>query len=268
MTQPPPPPPLPHAAELLRVHRFMAGFHRRRAARTLDFPGGFAALDDAYAHSRGDNHAMVTGPTDPEALPGRLDALLGHLPHRLAYVLDEELAGACRGPLEAAGYTTGSTYVMRHTGPVPAHGGAREVGLDALRAPVAASWRDLLPEVSAEVVDHLVERRAARLRAGDVRFLASCTEGTEGAEGGEPAAWADLYLDREEGIGQVEDLVASREHRGKGHAGRVLDTALHLAAEAGCGLRFLTAHTADWPHEWYRRRGFTAIGTVHVFERA
>ncbi|MEU3396411.1 GNAT family N-acetyltransferase [Streptomyces filamentosus] len=256
MTQP------PHAAELLRVHRFMAGFHRRRAARTVGFPGGFAALDDAYAHSRGDNHAMVTGPTDPEALPGRLDALLGHLPHRLAYVLDEELAGACRGPLEAAGYTTGSTYVMRHTGPVPAHGGAREVGLDALRAPVAASWRDLLPEVSAEVVDHLVERRAARLRAGDVRFLASS------AEGGEPAAWADLYLDREEGIGQVEDLVASREHRGKGHAGRVLDTALHLAAEAGCGLRFLTAHTADWPHAWYRRRGFTVIGTVHVFERA
>ncbi|MFD4372301.1 GNAT family N-acetyltransferase [Streptomyces sp. NPDC058527] len=114
-----------------------------------------------------------------------------------------------------------------------------------------------------EVIEHLVERRAARLRgAPEVRFLASYTED------GEVAAWADLYLDPESGIGQVEDLVAAAEHRGNGHAGRVLDTALHLADAAGCGLRFLTADTADWPHTWYARRGFTAVSTVHLFERA
>ncbi|MFB7344109.1 GNAT family N-acetyltransferase [Streptomyces hydrogenans] len=252
-----------HDPELPRVHRFLIDFHRRQAGRTADFPGGFAALDDAYAHSRGNNHALVTGPTDPEALPGRLDALLGHLPFRLLYVLDGEVAAACRGPLERAGYTTGGTYVMRHTGPVPAHGGARVVEAEALRGPVGTSWRGFLPDVPDEVIRHLVERRAARLRAADeVRFLASYTED------GEIAAWADLYLDREAGIGQVEDLVAARAHRGQGHAGRVLDTALHLATEAGCGLRFLTADTADWPHTWYARRGFTPVSTVHVFERA
>ncbi|MFJ9594305.1 hypothetical protein ACIRS3_16225 [Streptomyces virginiae] len=44
-------------------------------------------------------------------------------------------------------------------------------------------------------------------------------------------------------------------------------TALHLAAEAGCGTRFLTADATDWPRHWYERRGFHVIGHSHVFER-
>ncbi|MFE9737000.1 GNAT family N-acetyltransferase [Streptomyces sp. NPDC006477] len=250
-------------AELPRVQRFLSSFHRAQAGRTTDFPGGFAALDDTYAHSRGNNHLLVTGPTDPERLPGLADELLGHLPHRLVYVLHEEVAAVCRAPLEQAGYAYSTTYLMRHTGRVPAHGGAREVGLDALREPVAASWRRLAPEVTDEQVHDLVERRTARLRgAEDVRFLASYSED------GEVASWADLYLDPAAGTAQIEDLVTAGAHLGKGHAGRVLDTALHLAAEAGCGLRFLTAHASDWPHRWYGRKGFTAVGAIHVFERA
>ncbi|MCX5228243.1 GNAT family N-acetyltransferase [Streptomyces sp. NPDC006553] len=249
-------------AELRRVHDSLSGFHRRQADRVVDFPGGFAALDDRYTHSRGNNHVLVDGSTDPEALPARADELLGHLPYRLVYVVDDEVAAACRGPLERAGYTHATTYLMRHNGPVPAHGGARQVGMEELRAPASEAWRRFVPGVSDEEVHHLVERRVARLGAADdVRFLAAF------AEDGEVASWADLYLDPAAGIARIEDLVTAEAHLGQGHAGRVLDTALHLAAEAGCDLRFLSASEAKWPHRWYGRKGFAVVDTIHVFER-
>ncbi|MFJ2936297.1 GNAT family N-acetyltransferase [Streptomyces sp. NPDC087219] len=250
-------------AELRRIHGFLSGFHRRQADRVVEFPGGFAALDDRYTRSRGNNHVLVDGSTDPEALPARAEELLGHLPYRLVYVVDDEVAAACRGPLERAGYTHATTYLMRHTGPVPAHGGARQVGVEELRAPASAAWRRFVPGVSDEEVHQLVERRTARLGAADdVRFLAVHTED------GEVASWADLYLDPAAGIARIEDLVTAEAHLGQGHAGRVLDTALHLAAEAGCDLRFLSANKAKWPHRWYGRRGFAIADTIHYFERA
>ncbi|MFF4173134.1 GNAT family N-acetyltransferase [Streptomyces sp. NPDC001744] len=251
-----------HRAELRRVHGFLSAFHRRQAARTVGFPGGFAVFDDAYALSRGNNHVLVDGETGPEALPARIEALMGHLPYRHAYVLREEVAAACREPMARAGYRHSVTLLMRHKGPVPAHGGARETDLDALRGPVTASWRRIAPHASAAHVRDLVERRTARRRgAEDVRFLAS--RDADGAVAG----WADLYLDPAGGVAQIEDLVTDGDHLGRGHAGAVLDTALHLAAGAGCATRFLTADPDDWPHRWYARRGFETIGAVSCFER-
>ncbi|MFB7540884.1 GNAT family N-acetyltransferase [Streptomyces zaomyceticus] len=251
----------PTDAGLRRIRTSLSAFHRRQAGRTVDFPGGFAALDDLYTHSRGNNHLLVDGETDPEALPARAEELLGHLPYRLLFVVDE-VAAACRGPLERAGYVHTAIDLMRHTGPVPAHGGARPVDMEELRAPAAEAWRRFAPGVSDEEVRHLVERRAARLRAAEeVRFLAAFTED------GEVASWVDLYLDPSTGVARVEDLVTAEKHLGRGHAGRVLDTALHLAAEAGCDLRFLSAKRANWPHRWYGRKGFAVVDTVHCFEK-
>ena len=52
----------PTDSELPRIHGFLSDFHRRQANRVVDFPGGFAALDDRYTHSRGNNHLLVDGP--------------------------------------------------------------------------------------------------------------------------------------------------------------------------------------------------------------
>ncbi|MEU9762665.1 GNAT family N-acetyltransferase [Streptomyces sp. NPDC047985] len=253
-----------------RIHTFLSDFARRQAARTVDLPGGFAVLDDAFAHSRANNQLVIdpaVGGTigraaDPEALPAVADEVLGHLPYRLVSVLDDALATACAGPLVRAGYTHSVCLVMLHTGPVPDGGHAEVVDLDEIRAPLARRWRGFLPDADGDVIRHLVDRREARHRgAAIVHFIGSR------AENGEVVSWADLYLDPETGTAQVEDLITSQAHLGRGHADAVLATALSLAADAGCGTRFLTADAADWPRHWYERRGFSVVGRTHHFER-
>ncbi|MFJ9808474.1 GNAT family N-acetyltransferase [Streptomyces sp. NPDC101158] len=257
-----PPDASPADPELCRIRAFLAAFTRRQAERTVDFPGGFAALDDTFALSHGNNHVLVDGTPDPEALPAVVDGALSHLAHRSVYIPDAAVAEACAGPLTEAGYRRSTVLLMRHGGPVPERGGAREVDLPALRGPVTESWRRFLPDAGADVVHALVERRAARRRgADDVRFLASHDEY------GEVASWADLYVDPATGVAQIEDLVTAAAHLGQGHAGVVLDTALRLSYAAGCTTVFLTALADDWPRHWYERRGFAPVGEVHCFER-
>ncbi|MCI3935454.1 GNAT family N-acetyltransferase [Streptomyces sp. AN091965] len=249
-------------SELQRINAFLAAFARRQAGRVVDLPGGFAVYDDAFAHSRANNQVVIDAAVDPEALPALADRALGQLPHRLISVLDDAVATACAEPLIRAGYSHSAYLVMLHAGPVGDGGAADEVDLDALRAPLTRRWRDLLPDVDDEVVRHLVDRREARRRGADVvRFLGARTEE------GEVASWADLYLDPASGLAQIEDLVTSEAHLRRGHADAVLNTALRAAVDEGCGTRFLTADAADWPRHWYERRGFSAIGVTHCFER-
>ncbi|MET9518746.1 GNAT family N-acetyltransferase [Streptomyces sp. NPDC002994] len=250
------------SSELLRISAFLSAFARRQAARTVDLPGGFAVYDDAFAHSRANNQVIIDRAVDSAALPAIADEALRHLPHRLISVLDDEVGTACAEPLIQAGYAHSTYLVMLHAGPVPPTGRAQEVDLEAIRAPLTRRWRALLPDVDDEVVCHLVDRREARRRGAEaVRFIGARTEE------GEVASWADLYLDPATGIAQVEDLVTSETHLGRGYADAVLATALGMASGADCGTRFLTADAADWPHHWYERRGFSVIGHIHCFER-
>jgi GNAT superfamily N-acetyltransferase len=248
--------------QLQHINAFLAAFARRQAARVVDLPGGFAVYDDAFAHSRANNQVVIDTAVDPEALPAIADDALGHLQHRLVFVLDDEVGKACAAPLTRAGYVHSTCLVMLHTGPVPAGGPAEEVDLDAIRVPLARRWRGFLPDADDEVVRHLVDRREARRRGAEaVHFIGARTEE------GEVAAWADLYLDPATGTAQIEDLITSEAHLRRGHADAVLATALRLAADRGCGTRFLTADATDWPRHWYARRGFDVIGHSHCFER-
>ncbi|MVO85430.1 GNAT family N-acetyltransferase [Streptomyces sp. p1417] len=266
-------------SELQRIMSFQSAFARRQAARVVDVPGGFAVYDDAFAHSRGNNQVFIdltagegtagggaagVGTVDFDAVPGIAEEALGHLPHRLVTVFDDEAGRACADPLIRAGYSHSSFLVMLHAGPVPVpdQGAAQEVDLDVLRVPLARRWRSLLPDVGEEVIHHLVERREARHRGADVvQFLGARTED------GEIASWADLYLDPATGTAQIEDLITSEAHLRRGHADAVLSTALRRAVDKGCTTRFLTADADDWPRRWYERRGFTAIGRSHCFQR-
>ncbi|MDX3234946.1 GNAT family N-acetyltransferase [Streptomyces sp. ME03-5709C] len=250
------------APEMPHIRAFVAAFARRKAARTAGFPGGFAALDDAYAASHADNFVVVDGDVDPEALPALADDALGHLEHRAVTVLDDATGTACAEPLTRAGYSHSAEVVMLHTGTVPDGGPAEAVDLDAFREPLARRWRGFLPEADDEVVRQLVDRREARRRGADVvRFIGARTPE------GDVASWTDLYMDRASGIAQIEDLITSETHLGRGYGDAVLSTALRQAVDAGCATRFLIADADDWPRHWYARRGFTVIGRFHSFAR-
>ncbi|MFB6503848.1 GNAT family N-acetyltransferase [Streptomyces sp. NPDC002466] len=248
--------------ELQRITAFLTGFARRQAERVVELPVGFAVLDDTFARSRANNQIFIDTAVDPEALPGVAEEVLGHLNHRMISVLDDGVATVCAEPLTRAGYTHSTCLLMLHAGPLPTGGPAEQVDLDALRTPLVRQWREFLPDVDDEVIRHLVDRREARRRGADiVRFIGARTEE------GEVVSWADLYLDPATGTAQIEDLVTSNAHLGRGHADAVLTTALRSAAAEGCDTRFLSADEEDWPRHWYERRGFSAIGRMHCFER-
>jgi len=61
------------------------------------------------------------------------------------------------------------------------------------------------------------------------------------------AVWVDLYLDRDAGLAQLEDLVTAAPQRGLGHGDALLATGLALAAAAGIPQLFLIADATDWP---------------------
>ncbi|MEU9044958.1 MULTISPECIES: GNAT family N-acetyltransferase [unclassified Kitasatospora] len=252
--------------EVRRINAFLAAFARRRAERTVELPGGFAVFDDRFAGSWSNNQVFVDRTdTEPAALPGLVDEVMGERPFRLVSVLDGEFGEACVEPFRRAGYRHSTYLVMLHTGPTPAVGEGRrveEVDLEAIREPLSASWRTALPAAGEEVVRSLVDRRVTFRRGAErVQLLGAR------ADNGEVAAWTDLYLEPVLGIAQVEDLLTAEAHRRRGHADAVLATALRRATDAGCGTRFLIAESDDWPRNWYARRGFEVIGHTHGFER-
>ncbi|MER7755820.1 GNAT family N-acetyltransferase [Kitasatospora sp. NPDC097643] len=268
------------STEVERINGFLAGFARRQAERTAELPCGFAVYDDRYAESWSNNQVFVDrAGAEPAAVPGLVDEAMGERPFRLVSVLDGSFGDACVEPFLRAGYEHHDYLLMLHTGPAPAVAPssrepaaaftaepagrtAEDVDLEAIRAPLSARWRALLPEAGEEVVRRLVDRRETRTRgAAIVRTLGSR------AENGEVAAWGDLYLEPALGIAQIEDLMTAETQLRRGHADAVLATALRRAVNAGCGTRFLIADAEDWPRHWYERRGFAVIGRSHGFQR-
>jgi N-acetylglutamate synthase-like GNAT family acetyltransferase len=246
--------------DLRRTAAFRTDFARRQAALLTTFPGGFTVQDPEFAGSHEHNQVYVDGAVDPAALPALADAALARLPHRRITVLDDELGRACVPVLEAAGYTHEKELVMARSGAAadPGLPLAETVSLAELRPAVARQTRAWLPKAEQSEIDHLVERRTARLRGADeVRFLAVRDE--EHAV----AASADVYLNRKQGIGQIEEVVTVEDRTRRGYAGTLLRTALDLAAD--CPLFFLVADADDWPRHWYARLGFRELGLTHSF---
>ncbi|MFJ9844506.1 GNAT family N-acetyltransferase [Kitasatospora sp. NPDC101155] len=249
---------------LARVTAFHVAFARRQAAEIVEapeFPGVFAVRDEEFVRSHEHNHLVVTGPgTDPAMLPELAARWLGRRGQYAITVLDDEWGERAAPALAEAGYESGAIVLLtRETEgcelPEPA---ALPAELAELRAPVLRQQSEWYED--AELARQLTERRAARLRGAEqVHFLAARTPD------GRIAGWSDLYLDRAAGLAQLEDLVTDTRHRGAGHGDTLLATGLALAAAAGIPRLFLAAEAADWPREWYGRRGFTEFGRIHSF---
>lgn len=78
---------------------------------------------------------------------------------------------------------------------------------------------------------------------------------------------ADLYVDRSAGVAQIEDVLTSPEHTGRGYARAVMAEGLRRARAAGCDLIVVTTDVDDWPRHLYARLGYAGIGEYHTFVR-
>jgi N-acetylglutamate synthase-like GNAT family acetyltransferase len=220
-----------------------------------------AVFDPRYAASHEHNQLIIDHAQAPGQLATLADKALGHLPYRRITILDDATANACAPGLTADDYAHDTELVMTHSGTAPVPGSlADPVTVPELRPALIRQLCAWMPQASDDVIFQLADRRTARLRGADqVKFLAARDEN------GTIASWADLYLDPDQGIAQIEDVMTAEAHTRRGYADTVLATALREAA--GCGLVFLLAEADDWPRTWYARRGFTPIGRSHVFTR-
>ena len=83
-------------------------------------------------------------------------------------------------------------------------------------------------------------------------------------EGDSYPARCEVY--RHGDTGQIDAVITDSRWQGRGYATAVVLAACrHLKAQ-GCDLIFLCTDAGDWPQQFYRRLGFSDIGTTYLFE--
>jgi uncharacterized protein (DUF952 family)/GNAT superfamily N-acetyltransferase len=252
-------PEVPEPGAAARVMGFEPSMLRRGATAEEPVTGGVAVRTDAWPVSRMHNQLLLGRPdrTDPATVVAEADrALTAHGLHPGALLWGpgaDELADGLR----AAGWSVSANEAMTAptaTGAATGAGAAAVTELDhhELRRFRRACWARDLPGAGPGDLDQLVDRDTGDDRVlalhrlavvADDRVVAAATLRRDGA-----TAWLDA----------VETDPA---HRGRGHGRALLARSRELAAEHGCDLLALGADAADWPRDWYRRSGFTPVGT-------
>ena len=133
-----------------------------------------------------------------------------------------------------------------------------QVAVRALRDADARAWDERYPELPADVVRQLFERRFATAEACDLTTHVVRADGAV-------VAWCNLYRTGDEA--QVESVNTLPEWRRRGFARAVVLDAVAAAHEAGCEFIFLIADRDDWPREFYERLGFGVIAEQRSFAR-
>jgi GNAT superfamily N-acetyltransferase len=199
---------------------------------------------------------------DPEAGPGDLAAeaeeVLGDAGHRKLVVHDPSHGAKLAPPLAADGWNVYRLLVMVRDRPaerhVPPDAGAevdRDTGattLAAFRREQPFGWQ----EAAVEQLAAMDERYGRASRARDFA-----------APPDDPACACRLYTAN--GLAQVDEVGTLEARRNEGHASAAVTAAAETAAGEGCDPVFLLTDAGDWPQAWYRRLGFSPIGSVYEF---
>ncbi|WP_426562656.1 GNAT family N-acetyltransferase [Angustibacter sp. McL0619] len=240
----------------LNAPDFVVELSRRESTRTWDVTGGIAVANPTYAHSHEQNRLLLTEPTPwtvAVADAERVQAEAG-LEHRRI----DWLRGA---PLDVPddppdGWALSHDVVMELTGDLVGEpGDAQLLTYEQVRSALWTDWREHLPQVSDEVIEHLAGRRRATEKACDVTWHAVLLDGAV-------VSFCDLRIMavRGELLAQIEDVVTLQAHRGHGYARNIVAHAVQAAREAGADRIWLVADRDDWPRELYSRMGFTLTG--------
>ncbi len=229
--------------------------------RTEPFRWGTAVLMPECPLRHDSNYLLATAPV-PSAgdLAAEADRILGGagLRHRCAMLRDAAEGERLAPAFEALGWSVfrGMVMALRRPPDRPVDA-SRAVRADpaALRA---AREEEILryPWGTPEVARQLLDARS---------FIPAETRHYAVFEEGEPASWAELYLDG--GAAQIEAVATRERFRNRGHASAVVTLAAGEARAAGADLVFLCSDASDWPKDLYRRLGFDGIGNYVKFTR-
>ena len=185
-----------------------------------------------------------------------LDATYGHRRHRRALVENDELGARLAPALRERGWQTERDVyqVLRDGGDRrAAHGLAREVDQPTLRE---VERRTLLEGSQAtDVIEQLLDMRAAFIRAGHGRCLVKITEGVD-------AAHATLYSDGV--IAQVEDVGTMGPPAATGWGARWSSRRPRRRSPRGTSSCSSSPTTTTGP-ELYERIGYDVVGAMWAF---
>ena len=244
---------------------FEEALRERCAERIEPFEFGRALFNDTFPSVWDLNVLRVDEPQGAtvDALEAEAERLQGAAGqgHRRIAVGDDEAGARLEPGFRGLGWEVDRFVFMAWRG--PSDRGAdtaivEEVDAAAqrpLRERVAAAepWADSEETVRMVLDSSLLVAEAAGARHFAVR------------EEGEVVSATDLYSDGR--TAQVEDVVTSPEHRGRGYASAAVLRAVEEALAGGHDLVFLIADDRDWPKELYAGLGFVRIGRKWTFLR-
>jgi GNAT superfamily N-acetyltransferase len=194
----------------------------------------------------------------PEAVAAEAEEVLADAGHRKLVAHDPEVGTRLAPELAADGWNVYRLLVMVRDRPadrtVPPGAGA-EVDRETGAATLAAFRREQPFGWQETAVHQLAEMDERYGRATNARDFA--------APPSDPACACRLYT--ADGLAQVDEVGTVERRRNQGHASAAVLAAADTAAAAGCDPVFLLTDSSDWPRRWYRRLGFSPVGSVYEF---
>jgi len=251
---------------IARFEAFEERFTLAQASEVVEFPWGYAVLQEEFPLSHYHNRIVVTSAVRADQVIQTCERVLGGagLGHRYVSTINDDLGRAVTAQMIAAGFEHEPVAALRYPGQPSGRVGdgpaVEVVSLQELRPALIADWRGNLPNADQEVFVQLADRTALYKRAAEHLRLAIRADGSIAAHG-------DLFIHRSSGIAQFENLVTQPAFRKRGFGAALVRDALVRGSEEGCDVLALTASIEDWPYQWYRRLGYTEIGRTHHFSR-
>nr|WP_306305132.1 GNAT family N-acetyltransferase [Pseudonocardia sp. N23] len=228
---------------------------RRLATTEHPVTGGTAVLTAAVSASHQHNQLLIDGPVGAAQVISDAEHVLGGagIPHRAATLRGVD-AAATAAELARHGWEIDHlvSLVTTPSGEPPRHQVRAERALPSeLRPFWEASWLRAAPGLTEEQRAQLSDRHELEDGTVDVHAMAI-------REHGLVVACCLLKIDGS--TAELDAVETAPTPRGRGLGDALLAGALRQAHQAGCDLVWLDADAADWPRDWYRRRGFGQVG--------
>jgi ribosomal protein S18 acetylase RimI-like enzyme len=244
--------------ELARTWDFECEVQDRCARMRREFDFGTALYNDQLRRVYDTNFVRFERGFDAltgDVVEAAADELQASLRHRKVLIPDEQAGARVAEELKEKGWRHHMLVTMAYRGPRDRTGAGEQ--------PRAAEQVDRRAVRGAREQAHDAGRRDAEAHRQIIAFtelMATVVASRMYAAftDGEVGSYCALF--QEHGVGQIDEVTTVERFQRRGLGTAVVEAALRASLADGDELTFLVADEADWPHEWYARLGFEAIG--------